>query len=97
MSKGDGPFQILETINDNAYKVDLSSDYGVSAIFNIFNISLFNVDDESRSNPFQERWDDASQITPNGPLEVLIGTITRLKAISSKMHSIGLFRVFGPR
>jgi len=60
MLKGDGSFQILKTINENAYKVDLSSDYGVSAIFNVSNISLFDVDDESRSNPFKERWDDAS-------------------------------------
>jgi len=55
MLKGDGSFQILKTINENAYKVDLSSDYGVSAIFNVSNISLFDVDDESRSNPFKER------------------------------------------
>jgi len=32
--QGDGPFQILERINDNAYKVDLPGEYGVSATFN---------------------------------------------------------------
>jgi hypothetical protein len=40
MSRIDGPFQILENINDNAYKIDLSGMYGVSATFNIF-LSLF--------------------------------------------------------
>ena len=33
--RGDGPFQILENINDNAYKVDLPGEYKVSATFNV--------------------------------------------------------------
>ena len=33
--RGDGPFQILERINDNAYKFDLPGEYGVSATFNV--------------------------------------------------------------
>ena len=28
----DGPFEVLERINDNAYKVELPGDYGVSAM-----------------------------------------------------------------
>lgn len=35
MPREDGPFQIIKRINDSVYKVDLSGDYGVSAIFNI--------------------------------------------------------------
>ena len=31
MSRSDGPFEVLERINDNAYKVDLPGNYGVSA------------------------------------------------------------------
>ena len=38
--RGDGPFQILERINDNAYKVDLSGEYGVSATFNVSDLCL---------------------------------------------------------
>jgi len=42
-SRGDGTFQVLEKINDNAYKLDLPREYGnISAIF-------------SRMNPFKER------------------------------------------
>jgi hypothetical protein len=53
--RGDGPFQILEKINDNAYKVDLLHEYDVSATFNVSNLTLFDISDDSRSNPFEER------------------------------------------
>jgi hypothetical protein len=45
MPIGDGPFQILEKLNDNAYKVNLPSDYNVSVTFNIFYLFLFDVGD----------------------------------------------------
>ncbi|KAL0286503.1 UNVERIFIED_CONTAM: hypothetical protein Scaly_2792000 [Sesamum calycinum] len=35
MPRGDGPFQVLERINDIAYKLELPSEYGVSATFNV--------------------------------------------------------------
>ena len=54
MPQGDGPYQIIERINDNAYKVDLPKEYGVSATFNVSDLSLFDVGDDSRSNPFEE-------------------------------------------
>ena len=59
--RGDGPFQILERINDNTYKVDLPGEYGVSATFNVSDLTLFDVGDNSRLNPFEERGDDAGQ------------------------------------
>ncbi|XP_057993760.1 uncharacterized protein LOC131174440 [Hevea brasiliensis] len=31
----DGPFRVVERINDNAYKIDLPSGYNVSATFNV--------------------------------------------------------------
>jgi hypothetical protein len=48
--RGDEPFQILERINENAYKVDLLGEYGVSAIFNVFDLTLFDVGDDSRES-----------------------------------------------
>jgi hypothetical protein len=35
MFHADGPFKILEKINDNAYKLELPPEYGVSPTFNI--------------------------------------------------------------
>jgi hypothetical protein len=35
MSRADGPFKILEKINDNAYKLELPPKFGVSPTFNI--------------------------------------------------------------
>jgi hypothetical protein len=46
--RGDGPFQILERINDNAYKVDLLGECSVSVTFNVSNLTLFDVGDDSK-------------------------------------------------
>jgi hypothetical protein len=40
-SRGDDPFQVLERINDNAYKINIPSEYGVNAPFNVFFILLY--------------------------------------------------------
>jgi len=59
--RGDGPFQVLERINDNAYKIDLPGEYGVSATFNVADLTLFYTDFDSRLNPFEGRGDDVNQ------------------------------------
>ena len=48
------PFQVLERINDNAFKIDLPGEYGVSATFNVADLTLFDTNFDSRSNPFEE-------------------------------------------
>ena len=40
LPRGDGPFQILERINDNAYKLDLPGEYNVSASFNVADLRI---------------------------------------------------------
>jgi len=45
MPKAGGPFEVLERINDNAYKVDLPGDYEVSATFNVADFSVYQTDD----------------------------------------------------
>ncbi|XP_038979001.1 LOW QUALITY PROTEIN: uncharacterized protein LOC120109324 [Phoenix dactylifera] len=60
--RGDGPFQVIARINDNAYKLDLPGEYNVSTTFNVSDLSLFDAGDEdSRMNPFQERGNDGNQ------------------------------------
>jgi hypothetical protein len=84
--RGDGPFQVLERINDNAYKIDLPGEYGVSATFNVVDLTLFDTDFDSRSNPFEERGDDVDQPrnTSNDPLHVANGPMTRSKTKALK-------------
>jgi hypothetical protein len=76
--------------------VDLPNEYGVNATFNVADLSLFDVGDDSRSNPFEERGDDAIQATKD-PLEVLVGPVTRLGAKRSKRLSIDFFKIRGLR
>ena len=57
MPRGNGPFQVMAKINDNAYKIDLSGEYGISHTFNMADLSLFDVGDDLvdlRANVFQE-------------------------------------------
>ena len=46
MPRGDGPFKVLQCINNNAYKLEIPSEYGnISATFNVSDLSLFDVGD----------------------------------------------------
>jgi len=62
--RGDGPFQVLKKINNNAYKLDLPAEYEVHDTFNVIDLSPFvgnNEEEEAldlRTNPFQEGGDD---------------------------------------
>ena len=63
MPRADGPFKIVSKINDNAYKVELPSEYGVHATFNVGDLSPYLDDDgiaELRSIPFKGGGDDTS-------------------------------------
>ncbi|KAI4343331.1 hypothetical protein MLD38_027853 [Melastoma candidum] len=61
MPRAEGPFQVIERINDIAYKLDLPGDYGVSATFNVQDLMPFVEDDDDeslRTNSFQQGEDD---------------------------------------
>ena len=61
MPRADGPFEVIEKVNDNAYKVDLPGDYGVSATFNVADLSPYLEDDHLvnlRANSSQQGEDD---------------------------------------
>ena len=61
LPRGDDPFQVLERINDNAYKLDLPGKYDVSVTFNVTDLSPFDVGDDLRANCFQEEGNDGDQ------------------------------------
>ncbi|WVZ96454.1 hypothetical protein U9M48_042092, partial [Paspalum notatum var. saurae] len=66
MPRAAGPFKVLEKINDNAYKLELPADFGVSPTFNIADLKPYlGEEDElaSRTTSLQEREDD-EDITP---------------------------------
>ena len=88
--RGDGPFQVLERINDNAYKIDLPGEYGVSATFNVADLSPFDVGDEdlnSRTNSPKEGGNDVSQ---EEALKGIGGPMTRSKTKRMKQALEGL-------
>jgi hypothetical protein len=61
MPRADGPFKVLEKINENAYKLDLRADFGVSLTFNIADLKPYLGEEdelESRTTQMQEGEDD---------------------------------------
>ena len=68
MPRGDGPFKVLEKVNDNAYKVELPRDMGVSPTFNMGDLTPYLEDDDGeddlRENHIQEGQDEANSM-PN--------------------------------
>ena len=86
----DGPFQVLERINDNAYKLDLLGKYNISATFNVSDLSPFDVGDDLRTNPFKEKGNDENQQAFKDPLHVPFGPITRVGSKKIKEALNGL-------
>ncbi|GKV11018.1 hypothetical protein SLEP1_g22307 [Rubroshorea leprosula] len=83
--RGDGPFQVIARINDNAYKLELPGEYNVSATLNVSDISPFDTGDDLRTNPFAERGNDGNQDDPTcttsrDPLHIPGGPVMRARA-----------------
>ncbi|KAM7519337.1 hypothetical protein LguiB_018299 [Lonicera macranthoides] len=101
LPRGDGPFQVLERINDNAYKLELSGEYNVSATFHIFDLSPFYTGDDLRTNPFQEEGNDEDAASTGSstrierysdPIQVPVWPITRARAKKFKEALNGLIQ-----
>ena len=86
LPRGNDPFQVLERINNNAYKLDLPDEYTVSATFNVTDLSPFDAGDDLRTNPFQEEGNDGSKANEVSVdlLEVPLGPMTRVRLRDSK-------------
>ena len=66
----DNPYQVLEIINNNAYKMMFLENFQhiLLSIFNVADLSFFDVGDDfsdSRTNPFDEGEDDKDHGDPN--------------------------------
>jgi hypothetical protein len=65
MPRADGPFKVLEEINENAYKLDLPADFGVSPTFNIVDLKPYLGEEdelELRTTQMQEGEHDVDMI-----------------------------------
>jgi hypothetical protein len=86
MPRADGPFKVMQRINENAYKLDLPADFGVSPTFNIADLKPYLGEEdelESRTTQIQEREDDEDintdhTSTPSTPTTA--GPITHARA-----------------
>jgi hypothetical protein len=86
MARADGPFKVLEKINDNAYKLHLPANFEVSPTFNIADLKPYLGEEaklESRTTQMQEQEDDEdiNTINTSTPAQVQIhGPMTRAHA-----------------
>ena len=87
MPQADGPFKLLEKINNNAYKLELPADFGVSPTFNIADLKPYlgeNDEMASRMTSIQEGKDDedipAVDATAAATPPSLQGPMTRARA-----------------
>jgi hypothetical protein len=56
--------------------LDLPGVYNIGATFNVSDLSLFDVGDDSRSNPFEDQGNDENQQAPlKDPLHVSVGPL----------------------
>ncbi|KAG8649291.1 hypothetical protein MANES_08G122660v8 [Manihot esculenta] len=93
-ARGDGPYQVLKRINDNAYVIDLPGEFGVLATFNVSDLSPFDFGTDSRTNPFQEGGDDVSTTNNTNELALPQGTIIRLRSKKLKEALQGFIKEY---
>ncbi|WVZ51899.1 hypothetical protein U9M48_002999 [Paspalum notatum var. saurae] len=86
LRKSSPELMIIEKINDNAYKLELPPEFGVSLTFNIADLKPYLGEEdefEPRTTPLQEGEDDediSPMLTSDTPLVVMHGPLTRTRA-----------------
>ena len=72
MPRAAGPYKIIQKINDNAYKLELPPEFGVSPTFNIADLKPYLGEEdelELRTTPFQEGEDDEDIAPSDAPAD----------------------------
>jgi len=94
LPRGDGPFQVIRRINDNAYELDLPPSYNISNSFNVCDLSPFDVGfKNSWSNSLQEGEDDEGVTTTTLEAPSRRITTSMYRGESSIPSSLSLFCV----
>jgi hypothetical protein len=101
--RGDGPFKVLRSFGPNAYELELPPGFGVSAMFNVADLSPFippdlDIDDTGTCRGQEGEYDKTPDSTLTEAQEVdLLGvrsqgpiTRSRARAISQATQSIVL-------
>ena len=112
MPRSDDPFEVLERIGPNAYKVDLPGDYGVSATFNVADLSPYYEEEEelpslrSNSNQIGEYDGDHLHHPSNSPPSIPQGARNTKEAkevqamvrnfMSNDLHQLSSSNSFWP-
>jgi hypothetical protein len=85
MPRADGSFKVIKKINENAYKLDMPADFGVSSVFNIADLKPYLGEEdvlESSTTQMQEVENDedintSDTSTPTPTHNQISGPITR--------------------
>ena len=60
--RADGSFKVIKHIEDNAYKIELPGNYGVSATFNVADLSPYHDDNYKENSRTSSRAAEAYDI-----------------------------------
>jgi hypothetical protein len=92
MPRANGPFKVLEKINENVYMLDLPADFGLSPTFNIADLKPYLGEEDElqlRTTQMQEGEDDADINTNDTSTPThnhISGLITRARAGQLNNH-----------
>jgi len=99
MTRADGPFEVLEKVNDNAYKVELPGDYGVSATFKVADLSPYEADDylsDLRVKSSQQGEDDGGPSTRSNNVPMIQNNQENKSKAMATSHLVKNIQVDAP-
>jgi hypothetical protein len=92
MPRAAGPFKVLTKINDNAYILDLPTEFGVSTSFNVADLKWYVGEDEelpSRTTSVQEGEDDEDTTSTSTPAAPQAPPVTPPPQVPTVDHPVG--------